>query len=114
MAVNQRSYDMDYKIQAVKLVESLGSCKKAAYELGISNNTLYGWVKAAKAGRLNIGEGAHTPESAMSLNEEVIKLRNQVRTLNAENARLKKENAFLEEASAFFAASRLKSTKEND
>ena len=40
----------------------------------------------------------------MTLNEELIQLRQQVKELEKENRRLKKENDFLEEASAFFAA----------
>ena len=47
----------------------------------------------------------------MTLNEELLKLRQQVKELEKENRRLKKENDFLEEASAFFAASRLKSAR---
>ena len=47
----------------------------------------------------------------MTLNEELLKLRQQVKEQEKEIRRLKKENDFLEEASAFFAASRLKSAK---
>lgn len=64
-----------------------------------------------RLGRLNLGEGMHTPKSAMTLNEELIQLRQQVKVQEKEIRRLKKENDFLEEASAFFAASRLRSVK---
>ena len=64
-----------------------------------------------RLGRLELGEGMHTPKSAMTLNEELIQLRQQVKVQEKEIRRLKKENDFLEEASAFFAASRLKSAK---
>lgn len=50
-------------------------------------------------------------DSAMTLNEELIRLRQQVKEQEKEIRRLKKENDFLEEASAFFAAIRLKSAK---
>ena len=80
-------------------------------ELGINVDTLYGWSKAANEGRLDLGPGTHTPDTAMSLTEEVQKLRQQNRDLAKENARLKEENEFLAEASAFFAASRRKSPK---
>ena len=46
MARNQRKYNTEYKVQ----------------ELGIPIDTLYGWVKASKEGRLDIGGGAHTPQ----------------------------------------------------
>ena len=105
-----QSYDREYKIQAVKLAQEIGGAK-AARELGIPTNTLYGWTRAQKQGRLDLGTGTQTPKTAMSLAEEVTMLRQQVKDLTRENRRLKEENEFLEEASAFFAASRRKSTK---
>lgn len=50
MAKKQRKYDMEYKIQAVKLAKELGGAKAAA-ELGIPENTMYAWTKAAREGR---------------------------------------------------------------
>ena len=47
MAKKQRMYDMEYKVQAVKLAKELGGAKAAA-ELGISENTMYAWTKAAR------------------------------------------------------------------
>ena len=100
MARSQRKYDHEYKVQAVKLAKEIGGAK-AAKELGIPEGTIHTWLKAVRTGQLDIGEGAHTPESAMSLAEELTMLRK----------RLKEENEFLEEASAFFAASRRKSLR---
>lgn len=110
MARNQRKYDMEYKIQAVKLAREIGGTK-AAKELGIPEGTIHTWLKAAKSGTLNIGDGAHTPDSAMSLAEELAMLRKRLKEQDKEIRRLTQENEFLEEASAFFAASRRKSTK---
>ena len=106
----QKKYDTEYKVQAVKLSEEIGA-SKAASELGISVDTLYGWRKAAREGRIDLGLGSHTPKSAMSLAEEVQSLRKQIKDLSRENKRLARENEFLKEASAFFAASRLKSQR---
>ena len=92
----KKVYDKEFKIQAVKLGREIGF-SKAAKELGVNINTLYGWNKRAKDARLNLGSGTQTPDTAMSLTEEVQKLRQQ--------------NEFLAEASAFFAASRRKSAK---
>ena len=103
-------YDLEYKIQAVKLANEIGQAK-AAIELGIPRSTVYTWIRMVRLGRLDLGEGMHTPKSAMTLNEELIQLRQQVKLQEKEIRRLKKENDFLEEASAFFAASRLKSAK---
>ena len=111
MAEN-RQYDHEYKVQAVKLAKEIGQTK-GAKELGVPKNTMYGWVRANRLGNLDLGAGSQTPQSAMTLNEELIRLRQKVKDLEKESRRLKKENDFLEEASAFFAASRLKSTKTN-
>ena len=105
-----RQYDHEYKVQAVKLAKEIGQAK-AAKEQGLPKNTMYSWVRANRLGNLDLGAGSQTPQSAMTLNEELLKLRQQVKELEKENRRLKKENDFLEEASAFFAASRLKSAK---
>lgn len=113
MARNQRHYDKDYKVQAIKLSKEIG-INKAARELGIASSTLSTWVKSSQNGKLDAGPGMQTPQSAMTLSEEVIQLRKQIKDLTKENRRLKETNEFLEEASAFFAASRLKSAKEND
>ena len=113
MAKNQRTYDHEYKVQAVKLAQEIGSAA-AGKELGVSRNTIYGWVKQVRGGTLDIGNGAHKPAEALTLNEELIQARKQIKALEKDNNRLKKENAFLEEASAFFAASRLRSAKTSE
>ena len=113
MAKVQRKYDKEFKAQAVKLAQEIGSAKAAA-ELGIPDGTLYCWVSAFKKGELAAPEAAHTPANALSLNEELMNLRKRMKELEKENHRLKEENEFLEEASAFFAASRRKSAKNRD
>ena len=108
-----RKYDHEYKVQAVKLAKEIGGAK-AAKELGIPEGTIHTWLKAVRAGKLDIGEGSHTPASAMSLSEEITMLRKRVKRVKEQDKeirRLKEENEFLEEASAFFAASRRKSAK---
>ncbi len=106
----KKIYDKEYKVQAVKLGREIGF-SKAAEELGIPTDTIYGWNKAAKAGRLDLGPGQHTPQTARTLAEENERLRQENKALFKENKRLKEENEFLEEASAFFAASRRKSAR---
>ena len=96
----KKVYDGQFKIQAVKLGRELGF-SKAAKELGISTDTLYGWNKRAKDTRLDLGPGSRTPDTAMSLTEEVQKLRQQNREQAKEIARLKEEREFLVEASTF-------------
>ena len=113
MARTQRRYDTDFKVQAVILAREVGNAN-AARELGISPNTISGWVREANKGHIDLGPGKQTPQTALSLAEENEKLRKQLKEQEKEIKRLKKENDFLEEASAFFAASRRKSTKTQD
>ena len=111
MATNKQ-YDQEFKVQALKLADEIGQAK-AAQELGISKNTMYTWSRARRMGYLDLGCGTQTPQSTLSVHEELTRLRAQLKAQDKEIRRLKKENDFLEEASAFFAASRLKSTKTN-
>lgn len=103
-----KQYDKEFKVQAVKLTQQIGSTR-AAKELDIPVNTLYGWMRVHKEGRLD--GGTRTPGNAMSLSEELTMLRRQVKEQEKEIRRLNELNEFLEEASAFFAASRQKSKK---
>ena len=72
MAEN-RQYDHEYKVQAVKLAKEIGQAK-AAKELGVPKNTMYGWMRANRLGNLDLGAGSQTPQSAMTLNGELIRL----------------------------------------
>jgi transposase len=61
-------------------------------KLGLSDQTLRNWVKAADAGKLTgAGSKVVTPE-AMELSR-----------LRAENAKLKRENEIIKKAAAYFA-----------
>ena len=113
MGRTQRNYEKEYKVQAVKLAKEIGT-DKAARELGVPKGTLSGRQKAVQEGRLDAGPGSHTPESAMSLAEEMAALRKQVKVQEREIRRLKEENEFLAEASAFFAASRRRSARNSE
>ncbi len=106
----KKTYDNEYKVQAVKLGRERG-ISKAAKELGVNPDTLYGWNKAAKEGRLDLGPGSHTPETALSLAEEIQTLRQKTKEQERTIARLKEENEILADACSFFAASRRKSPK---
>ena len=87
MSRTQRKYDHEYKVQAVKLAREIGGAK-AAKELGIPEGTIHTWLKAVRSGTLDIGDGAHTPESAMSL-----LLRSLLCSANALRIRIKKSGA---------------------
>lgn len=103
-------YDHEYKVQAVKLALEVGQAK-ACTELNLPENTIYGWMHAYRQGKLDLGPGTQTPARALTMDEELKQLRQQVKEQAKEIRRLKEENDFLEEASAFFAACRRKSAK---
>ena len=44
-----KQYENEYKVQAVKLAKKTGAAN-AAKELQIPVNTLYGWIRKAKIG----------------------------------------------------------------
>ena len=106
-----KQYDREYKEEALKLVEEKG-CKNASEELGISYNTLYGWVKEARKGNLHLEK--RSDSNISKLEEELQQLRRTNKELAKENKRLQEENEFLAEATAFFAASRQKSAKKKE
>ncbi len=64
-----RSYDKEYKIEAVKLAKAKGS-KNAAEELGIPVNTLSGWVHKAKLQIHHYGYGEQISRSYHILTEK--------------------------------------------
>jgi transposase len=63
----------------------------AAKALGISDQTLRNWVKAAAKGELKVAGKAVTPEQM------------ELSRMRAEVARLERENALLKKAAAYFA-----------
>ena len=77
---------------AVKHVAGGASISLVVKELGIGDQTLRNWVKAAAQGKLKgAGSKVVTPE-AMELSR-----------LRAEVARLKRENEIIKKAAAYFA-----------
>ena len=109
----KREYDEEYKVQAVKFAKNLESAK-AAEELQIPVNTLYGWIQKVKTAELDIGCGERSPEEALSIAKENQQLKKRIKASEKENRRLSEMNEFLEDAAAFFAASRQKSGKSSD
>ena len=108
-----KQYEKEYKVQAVKLAKKIGAVN-AANELQIPVNTLYGWIQKVKTAELDIGCGERSPEEALSIAKENQQLKKQIKALEKENRRLSEMNEFLEDAAAFFAACRQKSGKSSD
>jgi len=92
MKIPRQQYTSEFKELAVKRVKDGLTAGAAAKELGLIEQTLRNWVKAAAAGRRS-GAGAKmvTPEQM------------ELSRLRAENVRLKRENEILKKATAYFA-----------
>jgi transposase len=85
-------YTAEFKKLAVERVNAGQKFGAVAKDLGLNEQTLRNWVKAAKAGKLN-------PPGAKKVTPEQMEL-SRVR---AENARLRMENEILKKATAYFA-----------
>ena len=90
--IPNQEYTTEFREVAVKRVKDGLSIGAVAKELGMVEQTLRNWVKAAAAGKLT-GAGAKvvTPEQM------------ELSRLRAENVRLKRECEILKKATAYFA-----------
>lgn len=90
--IPRQAYTVEFKELAVKRVVAEGQAIPAtAKDLGLSDQTLRNWVKAAAGKLLGAGSKVVTPE-AMELSR-----------LRAEVARLKRENEIIKKAAAYCA-----------
>jgi transposase len=105
--VPPRVYDEAYKIEAVKLAEKIGS-KKAAAELGIPENTMYGWIRKRREGTIKIPGETAKPETANTLADENSRLKAELRETQRQLAEEREVNEILDKAARFFALSRKK------
>lgn len=92
LKIPKQEYTAEFKELAVKRVGAGQSVGAVARELGLVEQTLRNWVKAAVAGKLN-GAGAKvvTPEQM------------ELSRLRAQNIRLQRQVEILKKATAFFA-----------
>ena len=89
--IPKQEYTPEFRGQAAKRAQEVG-IGVAARELGLIDQTLRNWVKAASAGKLNAaGAKAITPEQM------------ELSRLRAENARLNMHVEILKKATAYFA-----------
>ena len=89
--IPKQEYTAEFKELAVKRVKDGQGIGPVARDLGLVEQTLRNWVKAAERGRLN--------EKAKKVTEEQMELAR----LRSENARLRMENEILKKATAYFA-----------
>lgn len=90
--IPKQAYTTEFRELAVKRVADGASIAVVVKELGIGDQTMRNWIKAAADGKLiGAGNKVITPE-AMELSR-----------LRAEVARLKRENEIIKKAVAYFA-----------
>ncbi len=92
MKVPKQEYTAEFKELAVKRVKEGQTAGAVSRDLGLIEQTLRNWVKAAEAGKLN-GAGAR----------KVTVEERELSRLRAENIRLKREDEILKKATAYFA-----------
>jgi transposase len=86
-------YTLEFKQEAVRLVESGQSVAAAARSMGVVEQTLFNWVKASRQGTLK-GADSRSKVSAEQM---------EISRLKAELARVKMERDILGKATAYFA-----------
>ncbi len=95
--VPNRRYTNEFKVEAVRLAESIGG-NQAAKRLGIPDSSLWNWIRLSRAGKLKTAGGAAIP------------VKRSVMEVEAENARLRRELAstkldleIVKKSAAYFA-----------
>ena len=95
--VPNRQYTSEFKVEAVRLAESVGG-NEAAKRLGIPDSSLWNWVRLHRTGKLDGKSGSIAP------------VKRAASELEAENARLRRELAnikldleIVKKAAAYFA-----------
>jgi transposase len=94
MSKNKKNnYSLEFKASAVKLaVESEQPVAKTARDLGINDNTLYGWIDKYSNNKIN--------QNNMINNEGTVE---EIKQLKKELAMVKQERDLLKKAAAYFA-----------
>jgi transposase len=86
-------YTLEFKQEAVRLVESGQSIAAAARQLNVAEQSLFNWVKAQREGRLQGAVGSRTVSAEQM----------EISRLRAELAQVKMERDILGKATAYFA-----------
>ncbi len=94
VGVPSRRYTNEFKIEAVRLGQSVGM-SEASRRLGIPDSSLFNWVRLERAGKLGSSSGpSTTPRSAKELEAEVDRLRRELISIKTDNEILKKAAAY--------------------
>ena len=92
MKIPKQAYTTEFKELAVKRIKGGQSVSMVCKELGLSDQTVRNWVKAAAEGKLSGAGGRVVTAEEMELSR-----------LRAENLRLKRVLEIIKKAAAYFA-----------
>jgi transposase len=95
--VGNRRYTDEFKVEAIRLGESLG-ITEAAKRLGIPDSSLWNWIRLKRGGKLKALEGGGAPvkRSLAEVEEENVRLRREL-------ASTKLDLEIVKKAAAYFA-----------
>jgi transposase len=90
-----RRYTMEFKVEAVRLAESVG-CSEASRRVGIPESSLFNWLKLKRANKLvaNSHSLTATPRTPKELEAENDRLRRELASARLDNELLKKAAAY--------------------
>ncbi len=95
----KQKYTKEYKLQALELVNQLGSYAEAARQLGIKDSTLHTWKN-----KLKFVIKKDEQKAAIAQNPEST----EIKRLKKENEQQRKTIEILKRAAAFFSQDHLK------
>ena len=101
MKKTARQYTEEFRQQALKLAEELGSVVEASKQLGIPEVNIYAWRSRSKEASAKTQSTARSSHGDPDLLAEIERLRREVSKLN-------KVNYILKSAAAFFSQDHLK------
>ena len=86
----RRTYNKEYKQEAIKLAESIGATQAAA-DLGIDRSLISAWRRSQEAEGADAFRGKGNPTAEQA---ELVRLRREIATLRMEREILKKATEF--------------------
>lgn len=94
----KQKYTKEFKLEALKLADQLGSMAEAARQLGLKGNAIHNWKNKYK---FEMQKDLEKKVDSSPESEEI-------KRLKRENEELKKVNYILKRAAAFFSQDHLK------
>ena len=94
-SVVNRQYTDEFKVEAVRLGESIGG-GQAAKRLSIPDSSLWNWIRLSRAGKLKAADraGVSVKRSAMEVHAENARLRRELASTKLDLDIVKKATAY--------------------